>query len=91
MGCTKTSAAFQKKVGSGSYTDYTNGTSFKVDENTSIKAIVSHSTSTAKPTNSDGSSTLSYPEGFKEITATYTPKFGWFFVTLDAMPESVTR
>lgn len=91
MGCTKTSAAFQKKVGSGSYTDYTNGTSFKVDETTSIKAIVSHSTSTVKPTNSDGSSTLSYPEGSKEITATYTPKFGWFFVTLDVMPESVTR
>lgn len=91
MGCSKTSAAFQKKVGSGSYTDYTNGTSFKVDETTSIKAIVSHYASTAKPTNSDGSSTLSYAAGSKEATATYTPRFGWFFVTLDAMPASVTR
>jgi hypothetical protein len=91
MGCSKTSAAFQKKVGSGSYTDYTNGTSFKVDETTSIKAIVSHTASTAKPTNSDGTSTLIYPEGSKEATATYTPQFGWFFATLDTMPSSVTR
>lgn len=91
MGCSKISAAFQKKVGSGSYTDYTNGTSFKVDETTSIKAIVSHSASTAKPTNSDGSSTLSYAAGSKEATATYTPRLGWFFVTLDAIPTSVTR
>lgn len=91
MRCSKTSTDFKKKVGSGSYADYTNGTSFKVNETTSIKAIVSHSASTAKPTNSDGSSTLSYPIGNKEATATYTPRFGWFFVTLDAMPESVTR
>lgn len=92
MGCNKTSTAFQKKVGSDSYTDYTNGTSFKVNETTTIKAIVSHSASTAKPTNSDGSSTLSsYAAGSKEVTATYTPRYGWFFITLDAMPGSVTR
>lgn len=91
MGCSKESTAFQKKVGSGSYTDYTNGTSFKVNETTAIKAIVSHSASTAKPTNSDGSSTLIYAAGSKEATATYTPRFGWFFVTLYAMPKSVTR
>lgn len=91
MGCNKTSTAFQKKVGSGSYTDYTNSTSFKVNETTTIKAIVSHSASTAKPTNSDGSSTLSYAAGSKEATATYTPRLGWFFVTLDEMPASVTR
>lgn len=91
MGCNKTSTAFQKKVGNGSYTDYTNGTSFKVNETTAIKAIVSHSASTAKPTNSDGSSTLSYAAGSKEAIATYTPRLGWFFVTLDEMPESVTR
>lgn len=90
MGCTKTSAVFQKKVGNGSYEAY-NGAEFNVNETTYIKAIVSHTASTTKPTNSDDSSTLSYPEGSKEITATYTPKFGWFFVTLDAMPESVTR
>ena len=91
MGCNKTSTTFQKKVGSGSYTDYTNGNSFNVNETTTIKAIVSHSASTAKPTNSDGSSTLSYEAGSKEATATYTPRFGWFFVTLDEMPASVTR
>lgn len=34
---------------------------------------------------------MSYPEGSKEITATYTPQFGWFFATLDTMPSSVTR
>lgn len=91
MRCSKTSTVFQKKVGSGSYTAYTNGDSFKVDATTYIKAIVSHSASTANPTNSDGSSTLIYEAGSKEATATYTPRFGWFFVTLDAMPESVTR
>lgn len=91
MGCNKTSTAFQKKVGSGSYADYTNGDSFKVNATTSIKAIVSHSASTAKPTNSDGTSTLIYGEDSKEATATYTPRYGWFFVTLDEMPESVTR
>lgn len=91
MGCGETSTVFQKKVGSGSYADYTNGDSFKVNATTSIKAIVSHSASTAKPTNSNGSSTLIYEAGRKEETATYTPRFGWFFVTLDAMPESVTR
>ena len=90
MGCTKTATTFQKKVGNGSYEAYS-GASFKVNETTYIKAIVSHSASTAKPTNSDGSSTLTYAAGSKEAFATYTPRLGWFFVTLDAMPASVTR
>lgn len=90
MGCSKTSVAFQKKVGNGSYEVY-NGAEFKVNETTYIKAIVSHTASTAEPTNSNGNSTLSYAAGSKEDTATYTPRLGWFFVTLDAMPTSVTR
>lgn len=90
MRCSKVSTAFQKKVGSGSYEAY-NGASFKVNETTYIKAIVSHTASTAQPTNSDGNSTLTYAAGSKEATATYTPRYGWFFVTLDAMPTSVTR
>lgn len=82
MGCTKTATTFQKKVGNGSYEAY-NGASFKVNETTYIKAIVSHSASSSKPTNSDGNSTLTYAAGSKEATATYTPYLGYFFKTSD--------
>lgn len=91
MGCKQTGVEYKKKVGVGSYEDYTNGTSFKVSSTTTIEAKVSYSGSTAKPTNSDGTSTEEYGGGAIEATTTYTPRLAWFFTTLDSMPNSVSR
>lgn len=89
--CDYTGTSWYKKSGSSEYTSYSNDSEseFTVNSVTTIKAVVSYDSSTAKPKNSDGKVTESIPAGTAEATCTYTPKYYYFYGSADTVPTDV--